>query len=99
MGIESRNMERMVIVARAIACPTRLAVLRLLGEQGCSLSAAARTMGLSASTTAHHLAVLADAGLVVKTPRGRECIYKWSRSRWALVRMAAPAAPMPEVPS
>jgi DNA-binding transcriptional ArsR family regulator len=98
MQSETLDMEKMVIVARAIASPTRLAVLRLLGEQGCPLTTAARLMGLSASTTAHHLAVLVDAGLVTKTPRGREAIYRWSRSRWALVRMPSPAAPMPEVP-
>jgi DNA-binding transcriptional ArsR family regulator len=92
MGIERRSMEKTVIVARAIACPTRLAVLRLLGEQGLSLA------GLSTSTTAHHLAVLVEAGLVTKAPRGRECIYTWSRSRWALVRMASPAPPMPTMP-
>jgi DNA-binding transcriptional ArsR family regulator len=88
-------MEKMVIVARAIASPTRLGVLRLLGERGCSLSTVARTMGLSVSTTAHHLSVLVQAGLVTKTPRGRECIYTWSRSRWALSRLSPPAPTMP----
>jgi DNA-binding transcriptional ArsR family regulator len=88
-------MEKLVLIARAVACPSRLAVLRLLGEKGCSLTTAANTVGLAVSTTAHHLSVLVDAGLVTKSPRGREAIYRWSRSRWAFARMAPPAPPAP----
>jgi len=89
-------MEKIVAIARAISCPTRLGILRMLGERGLSLSEAARLSNVSVSTAAFHLSVLVDAGLVTKTPRGRECIYRWSRSRWALSRMSPPAPTMPE---
>jgi len=85
-------------IARAIGCPSRLALLQTLGEKGCSLSAAASTVGVSPSTAAHHLDVLMKAGLVTKTPRGRLAIYKWSRNRWQLARMSPPAATTPTMP-
>lgn len=88
-------MEKIVTIARAISCPTRLGILRLLGERGLSLSEAARLSNVSVSTAAFHLAVLLDAGLVTKASRGREAIYKWSRSRWAFSRMLPPAPTMP----
>jgi DNA-binding transcriptional ArsR family regulator len=89
------DMEKLVVIARAVACPTRLAVLRVLGEKGCSVTMAAHRVGLAISTTAFHLDHLVRAGLVTKSPRGREAIYKWSRSRWALSRMSSPAPTMP----
>jgi DNA-binding transcriptional ArsR family regulator len=88
-------MEKIVTVARAISCPTRLGILRLLGEQGRCLTEAARLSNVSVSTAAHHLSALMAAGLATKTVRGRKAVYRWSRSRWALTRMAPPAPTMP----
>ncbi len=88
-------MEKLIVIARAVGNPSRLAVLRVLGEKGCSVTRAAHSVGLAISTTAFHLDHLVRAGLVVKSPRGRECIYRWSRSRWAFTRMSPPAPTMP----
>jgi|SRR5580658_3281192 DNA-binding transcriptional ArsR family regulator len=90
-----KDMEKVVIIGHAVACPTRLAILRSLGEAGCSLTVTAAKVGLAVSTTSHHLNVLGAAGLVTKTPRGRQTIYKWSRARWALVRQRPPAPTVP----
>lgn len=57
-GNHNNRMEKVVTVARAIACPTRLRILRLLGERGLSVSEAARLSNVSVSTVAFHLAVL-----------------------------------------
>jgi DNA-binding transcriptional ArsR family regulator len=96
MGIVRRNMEKLLVVAQAIACSTRLAMLSSLGEKGCSLTTAAHMIGVSPSTAAFHLDHLVRAGLATKTPRGREAIYKWSPIRWQLVRTTSPAPTMPE---
>jgi DNA-binding transcriptional ArsR family regulator len=88
-------MDRLVIIGHAVGCPTRLAVLRSLGESGCSVTATAAKMGLAVSTISHHLNVLGAADLVTKTARGRQTIYKWSRARWALIRERPPAPMTP----
>jgi DNA-binding transcriptional ArsR family regulator len=58
-------MEHVVIVARAIAHPVRLAMYRMLGERGQSLTAMARAFGLSQSGAHHHLDVLRRAQMIV----------------------------------
>jgi DNA-binding transcriptional ArsR family regulator len=89
------DFKRIVSLARAIAVPTRLALLQVLGETGMPLTTAAATVGVSPATAHHHLDVLVRVGLVSKTVRGRTAIYRWSRSRWQFVRMARPAPTMP----
>jgi DNA-binding transcriptional ArsR family regulator len=88
-------MDKFLIIARAVACPTRFQLLRLLGEDGMSVTNVADDMGLAPSTVSHHLTVLVKAGLVAKTVKGREAIYRWSRNRWQLVRTAPPAPAAP----
>lgn len=88
-------MDRFLIIARAVACPTRFQLLRLLGEDGMSLTNVADDMGLAPSTVSHHLTVLVKAGLATKTVQGREAIYRWSQNRWQLTRVAPPARPAP----
>lgn len=87
--------QQVVRIARAIAVPTRLALLQALGETGCSLTAAASTVGVSPATAHHHLDVLVRAGLATKTTTGRKALYKWSRARWQLVRMSPPSPAAP----
>lgn len=64
--------------ARALAAlghDARLAIYRLLvqaGEEGLRVGDIAEHLGLAASTLAHHLSTLVDAGLVVQEKRGRE---------------------------
>jgi len=89
------DFKKIVGLARAIAVPTRLALLQTIGETGTTLSDAAATVGISPATAHHHLDVLVRVGLVTKTVLGRTAIYRWSRSRWQFVRMARPAPTMP----
>ncbi|SEQ35585.1 ArsR/SmtB family transcription factor [Thalassovita taeanensis] len=68
--------------ARALAAlghDARLGVFRLLvkaGEDGLTVSEIGQHMGLAASTLAHHLRALVDAGLVVQEKRGREVLNR-----------------------
>jgi predicted ArsR family transcriptional regulator len=63
-----RNQDDVVLVARAVADPTRLAVLRhVQGADGpIGVRALADGLGLHENAVRHHLAHLRDAGLVVE---------------------------------
>lgn len=64
--------------ARALAAlghDARLAIFRLLvkaGDDGLRVSDIGEHLGLAASTLAHHLSTLVDAGLVLQDKQGRE---------------------------
>lgn len=75
----------LLIVARALACPIRLHVLRLLGDEGMCVSAVADAAGISMSTASVHLSQLARAGLVTRVRVGRMRLYRWPRRRLHLV--------------
>ncbi len=63
----------MDLVFRALADPTRRAILDLLrGENGQTLVRLAVRLGASRQAAAKHLAVLEEAGLVVTRRVGRE---------------------------
>lgn len=76
-------------VATALAAlghEVRLAVFRLLvraGEEGLTVGEIGRHMGLPASTLAHHLGTLVDAGLVTQAREGRRIV---SRADYAVMR-------------
>ena len=65
-------------IARSLAAlghDARLGVFRLLvqaGHDGLSVGEIGQHMGLAASTLAHHLRALVDAGLVLQEKQGRE---------------------------
>mgnify|MGYP000370704891 FL=1 len=64
--------------ARALAAlghDARLSIFRLLvkaGAEGLRVGDIGAHLGLPASTLAHHLSTLVDAGLVIQEKRGRE---------------------------
>jgi ArsR family transcriptional regulator, arsenate/arsenite/antimonite-responsive transcriptional repressor len=64
--------------ARALAAlghEARLSIFRLLvtaGPEGLRVGEIGAHLGLAASTLAHHLSTLVDAGLVVQDKQGRE---------------------------
>jgi DNA-binding transcriptional ArsR family regulator len=63
----------------ALGNRSRLAVLRLLvkaGADGLNVTAIRAATRMPASTLAHHLAALADAGLVRQEKQGRETISR-----------------------
>ena len=69
-------------VARALAAlghEVRLNIYRLLvraGEDGLNVGAIGAHVGLPASTLAHHLTALVEAGLVVQERQGRSVINR-----------------------
>jgi DNA-binding transcriptional ArsR family regulator len=65
--------EDLVQVYAALGEPTRLRIVRLLGEQseGLSCGEIAERIGSSCSTLSHHLALLHHAGLVAWQKEGK----------------------------
>jgi ArsR family transcriptional regulator, cadmium/lead-responsive transcriptional repressor len=64
-------------VFRALGDETRLEVLRLLGEQGgATATTLAQRLPITRQGVAKHIGVLADAGLVDGTARGRAVVYR-----------------------
>lgn len=67
-------------VSRALAAlghEARLDIFRLLvkaGHEGMSVGQISQHLGLAASTLAHHLRTLVDAGLVAQFKQGREVL-------------------------
>jgi DNA-binding transcriptional ArsR family regulator len=62
-------------VFRALADPTRRALLAMLGEEAQSVSALTNRFAISQPAVSQHLKVLRDAGLVSERKAGRNRIY------------------------
>jgi DNA-binding transcriptional ArsR family regulator len=63
-------------VFRALADPTRRALLGLLGEEARPVSELTRHFAMSQPAVSQHLGVLRKAGLVTETRSGRHRIYR-----------------------
>jgi len=68
-------MDQIVLrVMRAVACVTRLEILRLLVREGeLTPTALAKKLGISLPAVSLHLQRLASAGLIRRRPSGRRC--------------------------
>lgn len=68
--------ETLAALAKALAHPARLQILRLLAtQQECRGAELFGTLPLAQSTISQHLAVLKDAGLVESHPVGQASVY------------------------
>jgi DNA-binding transcriptional ArsR family regulator len=75
--MSTMNEDRAAEGFAALGNRTRLRLLRLLvraGVEGLNVGDVQRLLELPASTLAHHLAALVQAGLVTQEKRGREVI-------------------------
>jgi ArsR family transcriptional regulator len=71
----------MVRLFRALGDPTRLRILKLLGERDHYLTELATQLELSKPTMKHHLALLRAAGVVTVTEEGSLTYYSIRRER------------------
>lgn len=75
-------MSQNAAIARALAAlghEARLAIYRLLvraGQEGLNVGEIGAHLKMPASTLAHHLSTLVDAGLVIQERRGREVVNR-----------------------
>lgn len=73
---EALTDEALAILARALAHPARLQILRTLTERGtCACGEVVDVLPLAQSTVSQHLKVLAEAGLVCGEPDGPRTCY------------------------
>jgi DNA-binding transcriptional ArsR family regulator len=78
--MNARKQQREQMAADALAAlgnRTRLRIFKVLVRAGCegtNIGTIQRMLGVPATTLAHHLATLAQAGLVAQERRGREVI-------------------------
>lgn len=61
---------------RALANPSRRALLRLVRDEAQPVGALAEFLDMSQPAVSQHLAVLRDAGLVTVQPDGRRRLYR-----------------------
>lgn len=63
----------------ALGHDTRLAIFRLLvraGDDGLNVGEIGQHLNMAASTLAHHLGALVDAGLVIQERQGRQIVNR-----------------------
>lgn len=63
----------------ALGHDTRLAIFRLLvraGDEGLNVGEIGQHLDMAASTLAHHLKALVDAGLVIQERQGRQIVNR-----------------------
>ncbi len=74
--IHSDYVNDIAITAKVFAHPARVAILKYISEQGsCICNDIVDEIGLSQATISQHLAVIADAGLLKGTFKGKAKCY------------------------
>jgi ArsR family transcriptional regulator len=65
-------------IAKALAHPSRLMMLDLLGKAELSVTEITKAVGVDQSTVSKHLAILKDAGLIAGRKEGTTSFYRVS---------------------
>ena len=73
--LPNAEVERRAKIFHALGNETRLKILKLLSSRDLCVSDIVESVGGAASTVAHHLRTLEDAGLVVSRRHGRSTYY------------------------
>jgi DNA-binding transcriptional ArsR family regulator len=68
--------DRLAARFKALADPTRIAIVNRLAQGACCVCDLNAAFGLSQPTISHHLRLLRDAGLVASTRRGTWMEYR-----------------------
>jgi ArsR family transcriptional regulator, arsenate/arsenite/antimonite-responsive transcriptional repressor len=63
-------------IAKALAHPSRLMMLDLLGKTEISVTEITKAVGVDQSTVSKHLAILKDAGLIDARKKGTTSFYR-----------------------
>lgn len=93
------QQEMILLMLKALADESRLALLQLLAEEEHTVGDLARQVGLGEPTVSHHLARLREAGLVTLRMAGNQRFYRANPSGLArFKRLAAEIEKAPEKP-
>jgi ArsR family transcriptional regulator len=71
-----QHYEARARVAKALAHPSRLKMLDLLGKTEMSVTDITRAVGADQSTVSKHLAILKDTGLIAARKEGTTSFYR-----------------------
>lgn len=74
--MDKQIRERATSLFAALAHPTRLRIVELLIDDGCTVNEIAAAVNSSQSGTSQHLAVLTRAGVLTVEPRGSSRTYR-----------------------
>jgi ArsR family transcriptional regulator, cadmium/lead-responsive transcriptional repressor len=77
----TRAVELQAKLFRGFADPSRLSILRAIGDGPVAVSEIVQQTGLSQSNVSNHLACLRDCGLVTAAQQGRYVHYRLSDER------------------
>lgn len=87
--LEAHDAERVSVMLKSLADPTRLRVLSHVAAQGCDAVCACdlvEVLDISQPTISHHLKKLVEAGLLTRQQRGRWAHYSVVRAAFAELR-------------
>ncbi len=91
MDLATTRFEQSAELFRALADPTRLAILDLLSDTPKCVCEIGDTVAIAPNLLSYHLKVLREAGLIVGDKRGRWVDYSIASGAWDKLRRAIPA--------
>ncbi len=77
----SLGFDALVGTLRAVAEPTRLRLVALLGQEELTVTEISRVIGQSQPRTSRHLRLLVDAGILERAPEGAYVYYRLAEDR------------------
>jgi ArsR family transcriptional regulator, arsenate/arsenite/antimonite-responsive transcriptional repressor len=96
--LKPEEFEHLSVRFKALADPTRLAVVNRLASKGETCACEFDSLGLSQPTISHHLKVLREAGLIeVAYKRGTYAFYRLVPAAVEALAFALGGAPQPEL--
>src|SRR4029450_4377182 len=97
-SLKPKEFENLSARFKALADPTRLAIVNRLANRDTACVCEFNSLGLSQPTISHHLKVLREAGLIeVAYKRGRYFFYRLVRGAGGALAFALGGAPQPEL--
>ncbi|WP_083634626.1 ArsR/SmtB family transcription factor [Saccharicrinis aurantiacus] len=73
--LDANELDRAASMLKAIAHPTRIAILSLLEDNRFTVSEIHKNLNIEQSTTSHHLGILKDKGVLVSQREGKNTYY------------------------
>jgi ArsR family transcriptional regulator, arsenate/arsenite/antimonite-responsive transcriptional repressor len=96
--LKAKEFEDLSSRFKALADPTRLAIVNRLANRECACVCEFQSLGLSQPTISHHLRVLREAGLIeVDHRRGTWVFYRLVPEAVQALAFALGGAPEPEL--
>jgi ArsR family transcriptional regulator, arsenate/arsenite/antimonite-responsive transcriptional repressor len=96
--LRAKEFENLSMRFKALADPTRLAIVNRLANRGDACVCEFNSLGLSQPTISHHLRILREAGLIeVGRKRGTWVFYRLVPEAVEALAFALGGAPAPEL--